>query len=626
MKRAIHFLCIAACLFIASLTTGNAQVLPAGMHVLTPDGVVVTTTGTTETTENVNKSEKPMVTTGNGLLFFTASTLASGDELWVTDGTPAGTKMVKDLRAGAEGSDPRWLCAVGRKVFFSASAEDNIGRELYVSDGTEAGTKLVKNIYVDAGKSSAPECLTAFGDTLVFVAMNDESEYDPTINPDIPEKWLWMSDGTEEGTKYVYAVNVITKPDGMHGNMVKMGGKIFFVGDDGQAGEELWITDGTPTGTVMLKDINPGKGSAAIAWMFNVSDYKLLFRALTVKEVTGADYDYGNEIWISDGTTEGTKWIGVDFAPGEVNGVPNQTQYAYPIIKDSFVYFRADDITHGVEPCRTKLTKATTEHFSDINNWNGSSTLPSWPQPFFVFDRYIYTCANGGYYNSSSILTASGHELWRSDGLSPFTIFYDMVPGGNGTGDAYVKWPVQVDNKMYFAANDAPNASENREVWGLANSDSVPVKVLDLPDNGRPYSLKCLRDTLLIFATESDTKLYAYRPSLRSGKPNDLTESIFIVTLTEDDDDPVTGIVSLRASEDVDFTVFPNPAKQDGMLTIKCDVEAKAVAVYSLAGVKLFTSPVNSAGFKLGNVRRGVYIIKVEFGNGRTAGQKIVVE
>src|SRR5687768_1139096 len=95
--------------------------------------------------------------------------------------------LVKDLRQGSN-SLPQGLTAVGNRVFFSAN--DGVkGRELFVSDGTYAGTKRVKDIYTGKG-SSNPSELTALGNLLVFIAR------DGVNGPGI-----YASDGTAAGTR-----------------------------------------------------------------------------------------------------------------------------------------------------------------------------------------------------------------------------------------------------------------------------------------------------------------------------------------------------------------------------------------------------------------------------------------
>src|SRR5262249_32548119 len=84
------------------------------------------------------------------LLFFPAHARSTRPGLWRSDGTEAGTVMVKDITPGSSygygpGSRPYDLTAVGGTLFFTA--DDGVhGHELWKSDGTEAGTSLVKDI------------------------------------------------------------------------------------------------------------------------------------------------------------------------------------------------------------------------------------------------------------------------------------------------------------------------------------------------------------------------------------------------------------------------------------------------------------------------------------------------
>lgn len=123
-------------------------------------------------------------------VLFCASAPGFGLELWSTDGTEAGTQMIKDINVAStiSGSIPSNFTQVGNKIFFTANNDTN-GNELWVTDGTADGTTLVKDIY--AGKTSSnPYNLTELNGKLYFLA-GDESK----------EAKLWESDGTEAGTK-----------------------------------------------------------------------------------------------------------------------------------------------------------------------------------------------------------------------------------------------------------------------------------------------------------------------------------------------------------------------------------------------------------------------------------------
>ncbi|HYU31265.1 MAG TPA: ELWxxDGT repeat protein [Thermoanaerobaculia bacterium] len=103
-----------------------------------------------------------------GKLFFNVDDGVHGDELWSTDGTSAGTALVRDILPGPRASSPIELTVAGGRLFFTA--DDNFhGRELWQSDGTAAGTRLVQDIGPQAA-SGDPFQLTVVGDKLYFAA------------------------------------------------------------------------------------------------------------------------------------------------------------------------------------------------------------------------------------------------------------------------------------------------------------------------------------------------------------------------------------------------------------------------------------------------------------------------
>ena len=166
--------------------------------------------------------------------FFTATTPQHGLELWKSDGTEAGTILVKDIRAGSLGSNilsypppSSWLTNVGGTLFFVAN-DGGTGTELWKSDGTEAGTVRVKDIRAGLD-SSSPSLLTNVGGTLFFVA------HDGVTGAE-----LWKSDGTEAGTVLVKD----TRP-GLNGSSViaptNVGGTLYF-GVNGSSEFECWAT------------------------------------------------------------------------------------------------------------------------------------------------------------------------------------------------------------------------------------------------------------------------------------------------------------------------------------------------------------------------------------------------
>lgn len=128
------------------------------------------------------------------LLVFPATTPTNGTELWISDGTEAGTQLLADLLPGAGSSSPEDLYTADGLVYFHATTP-TLGRELYVTDGTAAGTRLVRDIYPggQSGFSSNVDAnFFAWRNNVYFVAQNTDNNYE-----------LWRTDGSTANTVQV---------------------------------------------------------------------------------------------------------------------------------------------------------------------------------------------------------------------------------------------------------------------------------------------------------------------------------------------------------------------------------------------------------------------------------------
>ena len=258
-----------------------------------------------------------------------------GSELFKTDGTDAGTVLVKDIKAGRRGSYPSSLTKVGDTLFFAADDGRKLGRdhneELWKSDGTGPGTKLVKDIrrgtcpWANSSRTilctSRPEQLTNVGGTLFFSA-NDGKK----------GRELWKSDGTAAGTKRVKDIRPGPKGSGPTW-LTAVGDRLYFTAHDGRKGRELWTSDGTAAGTKRVRDIRRGPKGANPRYLTRVGD-RVYFNARNWR---------GRELWSSAGTARSTKVV-KDIRPGRKSGNPEELTGI-----DGTLYFNAVTFAHGRE-------------------------------------------------------------------------------------------------------------------------------------------------------------------------------------------------------------------------------------------------------------------------------------
>jgi ELWxxDGT repeat protein len=204
----------------------------------------------------------PTTAVVGGTMFFAAFEPATGVELWKTDGTPQGTALVKDIHPGTARSTPMYLTAVGGAVYFTADDGEH-GVELWKSDGTAAGTVMVTDLAEGSG-SPRPVPLGALGGRLIFAADWGDPVAALGREP-------WVTDGTPAGTTLLKNINPVgssnpgvfsnatSPPPGVEA--VAAGGSLYFAATDPTNGRELWKTDGTPEGTVLVANLNPGTAS-----------------------------------------------------------------------------------------------------------------------------------------------------------------------------------------------------------------------------------------------------------------------------------------------------------------------------------------------------------------------------
>ncbi|WP_114423377.1 ELWxxDGT repeat protein [Nocardioides houyundeii] len=420
-------------------------------------------------------------------VFFSARDGSHGRELWTSDGTPGGTRLVKDIYPGVGGYVDD-LAVMGGTLYFRADSTSGSG--LWKSDGTAAGTTLV------AATPSSPRDVTVVGGTLFFTSADGTRGRE-----------LWASDGTTAGTRMVADINPLTQ--GAYGessdpySLTAVGGTLFFSANDGTRGRELWASDGTAAGTRRLTD-RPGIGAY---------DYELaeLTDVGGTLYFTDADDPRGQELWTSDGTAAGTRLV-VDLYPGahvyDGETYANSSSPSGLTDVGGDLYFGAWD-SRGPGLWRSDGTAAGTTRVAAVdpgsltpvggtlffNGWADDAGRELWTSDgttagtrmavdlrlgayTYVGDGYSYSYPNssspryltdvGGTLFFSAYDGTRGRELWMSDGTLGGTGVFDLWPGADYSDPDN---RVDAGGTLFFTANDGVHG---HELWAVRPDGSLP--------------------------------------------------------------------------------------------------------------------------------------------------------
>jgi ELWxxDGT repeat protein len=271
------------------------------------------------------------LTVSGGSLYF-----AANSDLYRSDGTEAGTTIAAPLGENTFFLDDGQMVDVDGTLFLPIGTA-GIGADLATYDPFD-GLKIVKH-FPTITVAPQVQRLTRVGDKVFF-------EYDDTYFSGPHEVRLYCSDGTTAGTLEVD----LGISRSYVGGITPLNGKLFFIGrhsDDNfdNNGEEPWVSDGTPGGTFMLKDINPGENNSNAQEFVSVGG-RIYFNAY--------DPALGTELWTTDGTTAGTQLV-QDINPGAAEGFPTNFGDG-----GGNLFFAANDGVHGHELWRLADTTAPT--------------------------------------------------------------------------------------------------------------------------------------------------------------------------------------------------------------------------------------------------------------------------
>ncbi len=533
-------------------------------------------------------------------------------------------KDVEDLLPGS-GSDPSNWSAVSNSLFIFEGRNTLQSQFLFASDGTTAGTIGLGSYLVDTD-------IIRLGNKAYFGGCNINFSADSCTS-------LYVSDGTVAGTEFFFDL----VPGGVSlgiEDIVAGDSLFFFSGHTMTEGYELWRSNGTAAGTYRIADIAPGTESGYIGELAVIDDVAY-FAGYTAQD--------GIEPWRSDGTPAGTYMI-ADLNDGVANGNPS-----WFTASGGYIYFSGLGTNSGVEVRRTNGQQGNIELIGDQG-----TTDSSWPSQFVDSDGTLYYVAEGGppagfelmVYNHVGMPThldipthdifpralmafgdgevifhakdtASGRELWKSDGtLAGTQMIIDLYPGPKDgvfetglPGESFYVWN---DSLVYFAGADSVHA-DGEHVYELFVSDGTAAGTHLISD---------------------------HNPGPEGTNPGDFFE--FGNRLYFAASDPVVGrepfylgLASTTAISQQDISVaqlpYPNPLPKDMSLNTAINLttgsnvyaqlfDLQGQSVQGLQDLGYYPAGKNTLEIQLANHLQGLYYLVLNGGEGGQVNMKVVLE
>ena len=350
---------------------------------------------------------------GNRVLFI-AGSREHGAELWRTDGTAAGTTLLKDIQPGPIGSHPRLLAIVGNRALLAAGTATT-GEELWVTDGTPDGTILLGDLA--AGRIGSAPGNPVVIDGVTHFSARVGTPAAPSSPADTLPFRLLSTDGTPAGTANI--ADGLTSP-------IQVGRRVLFAAPTSAASTdiELFALDLDTSARTLIADLLPGSVNGSIPANLTVWDGNLAFTLTTDAS--------GPQIWLLNLTTATAQRL------TNLSNTPNSGGPAQLTILNNRLYFTADTPDAGREAWVIDDTPFGASMLPEL----APGAQSSFPQGFTALDatRVIY----------SGFVPSSGHELAVTGGTPATTSLVRDI--GSNLGGSSGGQLTAAAGRLYFTA------------------------------------------------------------------------------------------------------------------------------------------------------------------------------
>ena len=497
------------------------------------------------------------------------------------------------------------FCELNNKLIFTNS-DNSWTKRLYISDGTMNGTYgiyswgspthfIIPNETYTCNYDDEMKSFIKLGNQLYFKLRNNQNGLE----------FLWKTNGDSIGT-------ILVKDLGTRkfcSNLIELNGGLFFMTTDfdpvwGNITKELWKTDGTQNGTVVINNwVNSSNFSndVKIVKYYN----KIYFSGFESDGSSGGTIQTGlvlppeNESCMYNGLIY---YKGIDGKIWKSDGTLNGTFQAidYPIVGNlsafnGDLYFSGGYTgagQPGIELCKTDGTLANTLMLKDIYVGFNSSN----PGNFISLSNYLFFIASDGIH---------GNELWKTDGTSLGTLIVkDINISSSGfqnafyscsTGNYFTHQSIH-NNELYFSISNPYWNGNQTGVWKTDGSELNTILVQPSDTVGLILDINC--------------KLFAVLDTFRYDQfGNYFEDNSELWSL-------IDSCSSLGNNDNLDynlFSTFPNPTSHT--ITIKGEKTMnQSFHIYDQMGREVFKGKLTGTDSEvnLSMLSKGIYTLKIE--------------
>lgn len=372
----------------------------------------------TEVIDSVPAPGMPVMasfTVANNIMYLLQGANLTNRSIWRTDGTAAGTFSLTPPLASLK------TLTVVNNIFYFAASTNSTGLELWRSDGSAAGTYMLSDIFPGptGGLATNPFILGSYNNQIFFVANNG-----------VAGEELWKTDGTTAGTYLVKDIYPGSGSSNLNPATFYLGNNgFYFAANHPTFGNEMWFTDGSTANTQLIKDVVPGTGGMFIF-------------GPPVFSGNNAYYNYANVLYKTNGTIAGTSTLNINsMYAAPAYSTSTRSLYSYLQLKNNEIYFlinktESQILTDTLILCKADLNLAGITPLVKASNNQGLTSLPGIWYMYQVGSKFIFS------FNNNRILCVFDTQLNRG------RVFDQSLFGVGPTYSLRFAMP-QFGNKLY---------------------------------------------------------------------------------------------------------------------------------------------------------------------------------